>query len=163
MDPQNPQTGGVPVQAQARVQRIMKKTKMVRKFPKKVSKQKAVYALVALLVVLVGVGTGWLLSGSAKSSGTESTRGAQTDVKEAGIADEATFRDSAEGTLEEGGVDGEGTHHLVRNGGSRNVYLTSTVIDLQGFEGKEVKVWGETIAAQKAGWLMDVGKIKVIE
>lgn len=163
MDPQNPQTGGVPVQAQARVQRIMKKTKMVREFPKKVSKQKAVYALVALLVVLVGVGTGWVLSGSTKSSGTESTRGAQTDVKEAGIADEATFRDSAEGTLEEGGVDGEGTHHLVRNGGSRNVYLTSTVIDLQGFEGKEVKVWGETIAAQKAGWLMDVGKIKVIE
>lgn len=164
MDPQNPQTGGVPAQAQAHVQRIMKKTKMVREFPKKVSKEKAAYALVALLVVLVGVGTGWLLSGSSRDSDeSETTRGAQTGVKEAGIADEATFRDSAEGTLEEGGVDGEGTHHLVRNGGSKNVYLTSTVIDLQGFEGKEVKVWGETIAAQKAGWLMDVGKIKVIE
>lgn len=173
MGPQNPQAGsvqsqpaaprvGVPAQAQAHAQRIMEKTKMLRKFPKKVPKQKAVYALVVLLVVLAGIGTGWALSGSPKSSG-ESTRGAQTDVKEAGIADEATFRDSAEGMLREGGVDGEGTHHLVRNGSGKNVYLTSTVIDLQGFADKKVKVWGETISAQKAGWLMDVGKIKVVD
>jgi hypothetical protein len=66
--------------------------------------------------------------------------------------------------LEEGGIDGEGTHHLVRDGGpSKSVYLTSTVIDLDSFAGKKVKVWGETISARKAGWLMDVGKIKIIE
>jgi len=37
------------------------------------------------------------------------------------------------------------------------------VIDLESFTGKKVKVWGETISAQKAGWLMDVGKIQVIK
>jgi len=34
---------------------------------------------------------------------------------------------------------------------------------LQSFVGKKVMVWGQTIAAQQAGWLMDVGKIKVTE
>jgi hypothetical protein len=27
----------------------------------------------------------------------------------------------------------------------------------------EVKVWGETYKGQKAGWLMDVGKVEVID
>ena len=27
----------------------------------------------------------------------------------------------------------------------------------------EVQIWGETFKGQKAGWLMDVGRIKVIE
>jgi hypothetical protein len=26
-----------------------------------------------------------------------------------------------------------------------------------------VKVWGETFKGQKAGWLMDVGRVKVME
>ncbi|MGB6839263.1 MAG: hypothetical protein WBD86_03760 [Microgenomates group bacterium] len=143
------------------------KTRVLKQFPKKPEKKTFIYVLAALLIVSAGVGTGWLLSGT-RSSGSASTSGvapgAETGPKEAGIADEATFRDSAEGILEEGGVDGEGTHHLVREGGpSQSVYLTSTVIDLQGFVSKTVQVWGETISAQKAGWLMDVGKIKVIE
>jgi len=37
------------------------------------------------------------------------------------------------------------------------------VIDLEKFVGRKVKVWGQTFAAQKAGWLMDVGKLKVLE
>lgn len=116
----------------------------------------------AILVVIVGVGTGWLLSGSSRS--TVKVPGAEAGPKEAGLADEATFKDTAEGVLEEGGVDGEGTHHLVRQGGaSQNVYLTSTVIDLQSFLGKKVQVWGQTITAREAGWLMDIGKIKVVE
>jgi len=53
---------------------------------------------------------------------------------------------------------------LIRPGGdSQNVYLTSTVIDLESFVGKKVEVWGETIGAREAGWLMDVGKVKVTE
>jgi len=53
---------------------------------------------------------------------------------------------------------------LERTGGaSQNVYLTSTVIDLQSFVGKNVQVWGDTLSGQKAGWLMDVGKIKTVE
>lgn len=48
-------------------------------------------------------------------------------------------------------------------GPSQYAYLTSTVIDLSAFTGKKVQVWGQTIAGKKAGWLMDVGKVKVIE
>lgn len=81
-----------------------------------------------------------------------------------GLEDSATFRDSAQGKLEEGGINGEGTHHLVRDGGpSQNVYLTSSVIDLKQYVGKSVEVWGETIGAKSAGWLMDVGKIKILD
>jgi hypothetical protein len=138
---------------------------LVKKFPKLDFKVLAPYIIAAVLVVLAGIGTGWLVSGGPQSlSGTQSAPGAKAGPNEAGLADEKTFRDSAEGVLEEGGVNGEGTHHLTRAGGtSQNVYLTSTVIDLQSFVGKKVTVWGETISAKKAGWLMDVGKVKVIE
>ncbi len=79
-----------------------------------------------------------------------------------GSADESNFKDSAEGYLEIGGVNGEGSHHLVRAGGvSQTVYLTSSVTDLSKFEGMEVKVWGETFKGQAAGWLMDVGRVQV--
>lgn len=143
------------------------KQNILKKIPKSNFKTTVLYAVIALLVVSAGVGTGWLLAGRPGKAGGSSTGvvpGAEVGQKEAGLSDEATFRDSAEGILEEGGVDGEGTHHLVREGGSsQNVYLTSTVIDLQSFAGKKVTVWGETIAAQKAGWLMDVGRIKVVE
>jgi len=122
-----------------------------------------------IILVLGGVTTGWFLSGKKVSlgsplEGSVAAPGAKSGTQEAGIADESTFSDSAEGLLEEGGVSGEGTHHLVREGGvSQTVYLTSTVIDLESFAGKNVMVWGQTISAKKAGWLMDVGKIRVIE
>ena len=130
---------------------------------------KGVFVAIGFLVILAGVSTGWLLTGNKGGSGTPGkdakvVPGGEVSEKEAGISDESTFPDSAEGVLEEGGIDGEGTHHLVREGGdSQNVYLTSTVIDLQGFTGKKVTIWGQTITARKAGWLMDVGKIRVVE
>lgn len=81
-----------------------------------------------------------------------------------GVQDEKAFRDTVEGTLVIGGVAGEGSHHLTREGGaSQNVYLTSSVIDLDQFVDKKVKVWGETFEGQKAGWLMDVGRLQIIE
>ena len=97
------------------------KPSVLKKFPKKISKKTALYALASLLVILLGVGSGWALSGmktfGSKEPSSAGAPGAETGAKEAGIADEATFRDSAEGTLEKGGVDGEGTHHLVREVG----------------------------------------------
>lgn len=121
-------------------------------------------------IVLLGIATGWFLNrqGVGRNilglSGGGNVPGAVTGTNEAGLADESTFKDTATGKLEEGGVNGEGTHHLVRDGGpSQNVYLTSTVIDLSAFVGKKVQVWGQTIGARKAGWLMDVGKVKVVE
>ncbi len=120
----------------------------------------------SLAVVVVGVVTGWILSGkpSLKSAGS-SAPNVTINSNEAGILDESTFKgDTAEGKLVEGGINGEGTHHLERDGGpSKNVYLTSSVIDLESFVGKNVTVWGETLSAKKAGWLMDVMKVKVTE
>jgi hypothetical protein len=126
--------------------------------------------VISILVVLAGVATGWVLSGgmnSGSASGDVSQKQAENTVQnknEAGVADESAFPDTAEGTLVKGGIEGEGQFHLERTGGaSQNVYLTSTVIDLASFEGKKVKVWGQSLSGRKAGWLMDVGKVKVVE
>lgn len=127
-------------------------------------------ALVIVVIILAGATTGWFLAGGSVRgiTGEKIAVAPGADIKEGGkvvgLEDKKTFRDNASGILEKGGIDGEGTHHLVRDGGpSQNVYLTSSVIDLDEFKGKKVEVWGETIAAQKAGWLMDVGKIKILE
>jgi hypothetical protein len=139
---------------------------VLKDFPKGPSKAKIMMVLGAVLVVLAGVGTGWLASGRSGSSGPSETAapGAKSSETEAGIVDEETFKDTAEGKLVEGGIEGEGTHHLDRDlGEDKYVYLTSSVIDLESFVGKKVQVWGQTISARNAGWLMDVGKVKVIE
>ncbi|NMC36499.1 hypothetical protein GYA49_05645 [Candidatus Beckwithbacteria bacterium] len=132
--------------------------------------------VLVLVVLLLGAGTGYGLAvftgGSVGSSGLRNEPGLQREVSKdeitvgtkVGVADERTFKDTAEGTLEKGGVDGEGSHHLVRPGGdSQTIYMTSSVIDLDQFVGRTVKVWGETFSAQKAGWLMDVGKLEVVK
>jgi len=81
-----------------------------------------------------------------------------------GSAKESDFKDSADGYMEAGGIDGEGSDKLLRPGGAtQTVYLTSSVTDLSKFEGMKVKVWGETFRGQKAGWLMDVGRVEVID
>lgn len=146
---------------------------VLKKFPKTKGKNTLFLILGSLLVVLGGVGTGWLLSGGILGSdGDRVTKESISEIEvsgtEAGYQDESYFEKeeitTAEGLLVEGGISGEGTHHLERGvGPSQYAYLTSTVIDLQSFVGKKVKVWGETLSGQTAGWLMDVGKIKVIE
>ena len=74
------------------------------------------------------------------------------------------FGDSAMGTIKDGGVNGEGTHTLLREGGiTQNAALTSSVVDLDLFVGKKVEVKGETNDSNKAGWFMDVGSIKILE
>lgn len=129
----------------------------------------------ALIAIVLGLGTGVgvaklqgktsLVPGSS-SSGEPLQQVATGQVKDGdvfGVPDEKTFKDSAEGYLEAGGLDGEGSHRLVRAGGaSQTVYLTSSVTDLEKFVGMNVKVWGETFKGQKAGWLMDVGRVQVV-
>lgn len=81
-----------------------------------------------------------------------------------GSEDKDTFGDQAQGYLQLGGLNGEGSHSLLRPGGeSQTVYLTSSVTDLDQFVGMEVSVWGETFRGQKAGWLMDVGRVEVVD
>ncbi len=141
----------------------IEQNKTLRPFPRQNIKETAIIALVTLLVVSFGIFAGYKLSGKTIAGGNKGAApGVKSSEMEAGIADESTFSDSATGILEKGGISGEGTYHLVRDGGeSQYVYLTSTVIDLEGFIGKKVTVWGQTTSAKKAGWLMDVGKVKV--
>ena len=124
------------------------------------------YITLTLLVIL-GVLSGFLLSKTANRK-TETGNGSagigSGDNLIVGSSDSKTFRDSALGELQAGGINGEGTHSLIRPGGeSQTVALTSSVMDLSQFEGKKVQVWGETFAGQTAGWFMDVGKVEVME
>lgn len=121
-----------------------------------------------ILIIVSGAVTGYFLSGNIGSPASKKTTQDKTDKFAKGTVvgsdDTKTFRDSAEGALEKGGVDSEGTHHLVRPGGeSQNVYLTSSIVDLDQFSGRKIKVWGETNKAKKAGWLMDVGRVEILE
>lgn len=126
--------------------------------------------IIITVFILLGIGTGYLLAQNSSSS--PQTMGASSQVSgngsslkvgaTYGVDDTSTFKDTAEGTMQKGGIDGEGQYHLVRPGGdSQNVYLTSSVVDLSQFIGHKVKVWGQTQTAQHAGWLMDVGKVEV--
>lgn len=139
---------------------------LVKKIPSSNSKKNTIFLILgAFLVVLLGIVTGWFMSGMNKGSTSSSEVATVTEngeVVEAGNASEED--DTAEGVLNEGGIEGEGTHYLDRNAGpDKMVYLTSTVVDLQSFVGKKVQVWGQTIASDNAPWLMDVGKIKALE
>ncbi|MBI2103788.1 hypothetical protein HYT59_02165 [Candidatus Woesebacteria bacterium] len=144
---------------------VTQRVSLVHKLPS-ASKANLLYLLTAFVVVVGGVGTGWYLSGGGSLNlfgGKSTVPGVKVSENEAGISDESTFTDTAEGTLEKGALNGDGTHTLVRNGAGKNVALTSTVIDLDSFVGKKVQIWGQTLEAQKAPWLMDVGKLKVIQ
>ncbi len=129
--------------------------------------QKLFLILIAALILggitgyVVNVGKGG--SGNTLTSGTiDSSKISKGTV--VGSNDTKTFKDTASGTLKNGGINGEGQFHLVRPGGdSQNVYLTSSSVDLSAFVGKNIKVWGQTQKAQYAGWLMDVGRVEVSE
>lgn len=127
----------------------------------------AVFAVAAMVAIVLGVGTGYYLT--HKPASAKSSAEATQDVKAKTTANDESiskvFTDEpVEGVLRAGGIDGEGTHHLERGAGSdKDIYLLSTVIDLDGFVGKKVRIWGQTLSGQEAAWLMDVGKVKVLE
>ncbi len=124
------------------------------------------FAIILVVFLVAGLGAGLLVSRfTAKQSASTTSNTTNAPVAQtAGIADKKTFKDKAEGILRNGGIDGEGNFHLDRPGGpSQNVYLTSTTVDLTKYIGKKVRVWGETFQAQKAGWLMDVGLVEVLQ
>jgi len=127
------------------------------------SKKVIPYVVGAFLVVLIGIGTAWVISRSmVKGTSGVVAPGAKVTSTEAGALDPKIKYDTAQGILQEGGIDNEGTFHLVREGGpSKYVYLTSSVVDLKNFVDKKVQIWGETLASKKAGWLMDVAKVQV--
>lgn len=130
-------------------------------------------AFIIFIIIVGGIFTGYLLSrGSEGKAATKKTKKLNGNVelieskKEAGIKDPDVFSDSTEGKLEVNDFSKvkEGSHKLLRVGGeSQTAYLTSTVIDLNKYVGQCVQVWGETFSGKEAGWLMDVGRIKILD
>jgi hypothetical protein len=131
---------------------------------------KGLFVFLIIAAILGGL-TGYVLSnkGGGTIGGNSLTTGTVDSSKITkgtivGSNDTKTFKDIATGTLKNGGINGEGQFHLVRPGGdSQNVYLTSSSVDLSKFLDKKIRVWGQTQAAQYAGWLMDVGRVEVLE
>lgn len=144
-----------------------------KSMPKTSKRSSGLVAVLALVIILAGVGTGYAMAqlvpkgGSASSSSATVTPTTGEDLevgKTYGMENGDKFPDTVEGILVMGGIEGEGSHHLIRPGGkSQIVYLTSSVIDLDTFVGTKVAIKGETFQAQKAGWLLDVGQVKVLE
>lgn len=122
--------------------------------------------LIGIAAIILGTLSGYMIStkngGSAKLSPL-----LQTAPKTA-QQDNRTFKDFAEGIIKakpqpaDPGDYVEGTHMLERVG-AIPVALTSSVVDLSKYEGKKVRVFGETQKALKEGWLMDVGKVEEIK
>ncbi|OGM60030.1 hypothetical protein A3A75_01340 [Candidatus Woesebacteria bacterium RIFCSPLOWO2_01_FULL_39_10] len=141
---------------------------MLKSFPKKFGSKSTLYLILgSIAVVLLGVATGWFFSGVSLGQSGKTGAVVSEGEKEPGELGEITNGDKlneAEGILKVGGIKGEGNYNLERPGGaSQTVYLTSTTIDLQPMVDKKVHVWGETLSAVNAPWLMDVVKVKVVE
>ncbi|MBP7768642.1 hypothetical protein KA082_02285 [Candidatus Woesebacteria bacterium] len=129
--------------------------------------------VLAVFAIVAGLGTGYgshkifAAKATTSSAATPLVQVPTGGIKEGdtfGSTDKSTFKDDVKGYLEKGGLGGEGSHKLLRDGGpSQTVYMTSSVTDLDKFEGMEVEVWGETFSSEKAGWLMDVGSVTVLK
>ena len=148
---------------------IEEKKQDKNKMTKKQKKKFIIFALIAIVAgTLTGYGSAQLRGKSNLDEGNVAQVASEVETIKAGdffgVTDKDTFSDNAQGYLEKGGVNGEGSHRLLREGGdSQTISLTSSVTDLDDFVGMEIKIWGETNKAQVAGWFMDVGRVEVIE
>lgn len=119
---------------------------------------------VVIISVILGATTGYLLSNKSP----EQAAGLIGSTPKTAQQDTRTFRDFAEGIIttkpepSDPSEYSEGTHLLERPA-AIPVALTSSVVDLSQYEGKKVKVYGETQKAVKEGWLMDVGKVEEVK
>lgn len=126
--------------------------------------------ILALTVIFLGSLTGVFFAKRPAQKLTSPLGGSETvetgKTVTIGSEDKQTFRDHATGVIEKNKADGktEGTHRLIREGGeSQTAYLISSVVDLDSYIGKKVEVWGETHQSRKVSWLMDIGRIKILE
>jgi len=125
--------------------------------------------LVSLFIVLAGAYSGFYLAlpKLSQSSLSGKVSGQNDNIPPPPEQDVKTFRDRAEGVIEKNDAKdpyAQGTHKLKREGGSsQTAYLVSSVVDLDAYVGKKVEVWGETQASTKVGWLMDVGKVNILQ
>ncbi|MBI2032494.1 MAG: hypothetical protein HYT09_02505 [Candidatus Levybacteria bacterium] len=145
-----------------------KKEEIVRSFDQEKKFSLSPKIIISLLLIaVVGAFSGFILAQrqlAAPTITTDLTNSTEFSKGQTfGSNDTKTFKDTAEGTLKDGGINGEGQYHLEREGGeSQNVYVTSSTVDLSILVDKKIKVWGQTQKAQYAGWLMDVGRVEVL-
>lgn len=140
----------------------------LRAVPQKANLVKFLPAILVVVIVLAGIISGLVFASRNKaqpiSTGAIGQENLPKEVKESFAQ---TFRDQAEGVVEKNDkLDkyAQGTHKLIRPGGeSQTAFLTSSVLDLDQYVGKKAKVFGETFGSSQVGWLMDVGKVEVIE
>ena len=172
-----PQTTQIPTHQQrnaqqyASVEAIFAKPQGVP--PMKKQSNNGMFIILSILVVLGGCATGYGVSklrakeASVQNETSVQTADAKKNLKNGqvfGDQEVAEADDVAEGFLELGGKEGEGTHKLLRKGGAtQTVYLTSSSMNLDTFENAQVKVWGRTVGSEKVGWLMDVTRAEVVE
>ena len=124
--------------------------------------------LIILIIVSLGIVSGLIVSSRSKSAllATGSSNGEDLPPEQKQSFNQ-TFNNEAEGMIERNDTldkYAQGTHKLIRPGGeSQTAYLTSSVLDLDQYNGKKVKVFGETFGSSQVGWLMDVGKVEVVK
>lgn len=130
-------------------------------------------ALIILVIISVisGLATGYFLAGKNSGSGgglinpAADSSNAKSNITIPDQAVSTACPDFAQGTLKpiakaaDPSQYSEGTHLLERTG-QTPVTLTSSAVDLTKYEGKNIKVFGATQKALKAGWLMDVCKVE---
>ena len=144
--------------------------KQSRSFLRAVPKNLSLAKVLPILVIVILVAAG-MFSGLILSSRNKKTSAATSAVDEEKLSPEqkqsfqVVTRDSAEGVIEKNDKfeeTAQGQWKLIRPGGeTQTAYLTSSFLDLDGFVGKKVKVYGETLGSAKVGWLMDVAKVEV--
>lgn len=136
---------------------------IIKSLPTQSANLTKILFLVLVVSVILGGVTGYILSSKTTAKKVD-TNGSPP---KSAAQDTRTFRDFAEGTIKPNPKANntdeyvEGTHFLEREG-APPVALTSSVVDLSKYEGKKIKVHGETQKAIKEGWLMDVGKVEEI-
>jgi hypothetical protein len=125
-----------------------------------------IFGIILAVSIIGGIGTGYLLARNPEAlPGPAQEVASNVTTPTAPQQDKKTFRDFAEGVVKKKDAPKnpdeytEGTHMLIRDG-ALPVALTSSVVDLSQYEGKKVKVYGETQKALKEGWLMDVGLVE---
>jgi hypothetical protein len=149
----------------------------IKSAPKKLDNSKTIFFIIIILAIVSGFWASrfWPSSKSGSSIIDNITRNNVTPANSIKSASDLvvgqsygdtgkTFTDTATGTIVKGGINGEGTHTLEREGGkTQNAALTSSTVDLDLFADKKVEIKGETNSSTKAGWFLDVGIIKILE
>lgn len=166
---QNPsQTDSKSTQNKSEPQSGFKAKNFLRAVPARAGISKFIPIIIIILVVGAGIFSGLVVSSRNKSAKISSAAISEENLTpQAKESFAQTFRDQAEGTIEKNDQFdkyAQGTHKLIRPGGeSQTAYLTSSVLDLDQYLGKKVKVYGETFGSSQVGWLMDVGKVDVAQ